>query len=135
MDASTWAVERVLIEFYATHLKELYAQGSVWTHKGPDGKPDGFKVGLSKCSVVKQAGLRSGDIVTRINDRKISTIPGAIAAYFDLRNEPVLQVHVTRKGKPVVLSYQLGQPDRQAKKAMAKATRKELKKGVASEGK
>lgn len=128
VNANTWSVERALIEFYATHLKELYAQGSVWTHKGADGKADGFKVGLSKCSVVKQAGLRSGDIVTRINDRRISSIPQAIAAYFDLRNEPVLQVYVTRKGQPVMLSYQLGQPDKQARRALTKATRKDMKK-------
>lgn len=135
IDDVTWAVERSFIEYYATHLKELYAQGSVWTHKGPDGKPDGFRMGLSRCSVVKHAGFRNGDVVNRINGRKIATIPGAIAAYFDLRNEEELEVQVTRQGKPVTLYFQLdqgGQKRSKARRGEFKELRHNAREGVST---
>lgn len=128
VDETTYQVERALVEYYAVHLPELYQQGSVWTHKDTAGKADGFRVGLTKCSVVRQAGIRSGDIIRRINNKKITTIPQAIAAYFDLRNEPYLEVYLTRAGKEVTLRYQLDQPGtRKERREMVKADRKELK--------
>lgn len=132
IDETTFQVERSLVEYYALHLPELYKQGSVWTHKDDGGKSDGFRVGLTKCSVVRQAGIRSGDIIRRINNRKIATIPQAIAAYFDLRNEDVLEVHLSRAGKDVTLRFQLDQPgSRKERKELVKAERKELKEELA----
>lgn len=107
-----WYIDRDLIEHYATNLVELQKLGSVWTHRGADGKLDGFRVGLARCSILRQGGLRSGDIVHDINGRRINTVLQAVGAYFALRNEPELRVNITRRGEPLLLGYTIEQPER-----------------------
>jgi hypothetical protein len=103
-----WRVERDVVDFYATHLKELEKQVGVSTHRGSDGKPDGARIYLPRCSVLRQAGMRHGDIVHTINDRRVATIPDAVAAYLLLRDDPDLTVEVTRKnGDDLVFHYKL----------------------------
>lgn len=107
-----WRVERPLVDYYAKHIKELMKLGSVWAHKDRQGKPDGFRVGLSRCSILRQGGLRSGDVVHDINGVRINNILQAVAAYLQLRGEPVLALNVSRRGKPVVLTYDIEQKPR-----------------------
>lgn len=111
-----WFVERALLEYYASHIAEIDALGSVWTHKSPDGKPDGFRVGLPRCTVLRDGGLKSGDIVHDINGIRINNVLQAVAAYVQLRKEPVLVVHVTRKKEDLSLTYHL-EPREKKKKA------------------
>ncbi len=100
-----WTVDRALIDFYAGNLRAFAELGRVWTHKGPDGKLDGVRVGLPRCSVLKQAGLRHGDIVHDVNGRRFYTVLQGVAAYIALRTQKHLTVHVTRGGAPVALEY------------------------------
>ncbi|MFN7143477.1 MAG: hypothetical protein ACK4YP_06870, partial [Myxococcota bacterium] len=58
-----WRVERDVVDYYAAHLRELQKQVAVSTHTGPDGKPDGVRVFLPRCSVLRQAGIKHGDII------------------------------------------------------------------------
>ena len=117
---SEWFVERSLLEYYAGHISEIDTLGSVWTHKGPDGKPDGFRLGLPRCTVLRDGGLRSGDVVHDINGVRINNVLQAVAAYIQLRKEPVLVLHVTRKKQSVNLTYHLEQKDRQKKSRKGK---------------
>lgn len=110
-----WFVERALVEYYASHISEIDALGSVWTHKSPEGKPDGFRVGLPRCTVLRDGGLKSGDIVHDINGIRINNVLQAVAAYVQLRKEPVLVVHVTRKKESLSLTYHLEQKERRKK--------------------
>ncbi len=112
-----WFIDRELIEYYATHIAELQKLGSVWTHRGPDGEPDGFRVGLARCSVLRQGGLQSGDVVRDINGRRIHSVFQAVGAYLALRRETTLQVHITRRGAPMELTYQIEPPTRGGRKA------------------
>lgn len=92
-----WRVERDVVDYYAVHLKELEKQVGVATHYGADGRPDGARVFLPRCSVLRQAGIRHGDIVNTINGRRVATLADAVGAYFFLRNEENLRVELTRK--------------------------------------
>lgn len=105
----TWRVERALIEYYATHLGELMKLGTPYVHLGPDGKRDGFRVRLSRCSILKDGGLRSGDVVHSINGVKIYNVLDAVNAYFKLRNKEVLTVRITRSNRPLELTYHVEQ--------------------------
>ncbi|MES2639438.1 MAG: hypothetical protein V4850_08130 [Myxococcota bacterium] len=119
-----WYIDRDLIEYYATNMAELQKLGVVYRHRDKLTKePDGFSVRLSRCSVLREGGLRSGDIVHDINGRTIHGVPQAILAYFALRKEPELFVRITRKGEPLVLAYTVEQPvkGRAARKAARKA--------------
>lgn len=111
-----WYIDRDIIEQYATNLSELQKLGSVWSHRGADGKLDGFKLGLSRCSVLRAGGLRSGDVVHDINGRRIHSVLQAIGAYLALRAEPELVLHVTRRGQPLTLGYTVEQPQRKVKR-------------------
>ncbi len=103
-----WRVERDVVDYYATRLKELEKHVGVSTHRDANGKPDGARIYLPRCSLLRQAGLRHADIVNSINGRRIATLPDAIAAYLFLRNEDNLQVEITRKnGDKLTLRYRL----------------------------
>lgn len=106
---NTWKIERTLIEYYATHLGELMKLGTPYVHTGPDGKRDGFRVRLSRCSILRDGGLRSGDVIHSINGVKIYNVLDAVNAYFKLRTKPVLTVKVTRANRPLELQYHVEQ--------------------------
>lgn len=105
----TYFVERSLVEYYATHRDEISRLGTVTLHRDASKRPDGFRVGLPRCSLLRQGGLRTDDIVQDINGRRIHTVLQAVAAYIVLRKEPVLYVRVAREGEPesLVLAYHL----------------------------
>ncbi|MDP2315555.1 MAG: hypothetical protein Q8P41_21835 [Pseudomonadota bacterium] len=103
-----WRVERGVLDYYAAHLRELEKHVGVNTHIGTDGRPDGARIFLPRCSLLRQAGLRHGDIVNTINDRRVATLTDGIAAYLFLRNDEHLRVEVTRKnGDKITLRYRL----------------------------
>ncbi len=94
---SKWRVERDLLDWYATHLRELDKQAGVATHRGPDGKRDGARLFLPRCSILKQAGFKNRDIIHDVDGKKVYTIPQAIRAYLAIRNDRIVIVHLTRK--------------------------------------
>ena len=103
-----WAVERDLIDWYATHLRQLEKEAGVATHKDKDGKPDGARLYLPRCSVLKQGGFRNGDIIRSVNGRKVYTIPQAVAAYLAVRKDGMITVKLTRKnGNELTHRYRL----------------------------
>lgn len=109
IEPGAWAVNRSLVEYYATHLLE-FEQLATYTvvHKDDQGVPDGFKVGMKRCGVLWEGGLRSGDVISSVNGRTITSVMQAVGAYFALRNERQFEVALTRKsGETLVLRYEL----------------------------
>lgn len=103
-----WRVERDVVDYYVGNRKELEKQVNVRTHKDADGKPDGFRVFLSRCSVLRQAGIHHADIIHTINGRRVATLLDAITTYIALRNEQDLRIELTRKnGDDLVYRYHL----------------------------
>ncbi len=103
-----WRVQRDLLDFYAGHLRELEKQAGVASHRGPDGKRDGARLYLPRCSLLKQAGFRNGDVVNRVNGKKVNTIPQGVATWLAVRNDRVLRVELTRRnGDKRVHRYRL----------------------------
>jgi len=111
-----WFVERELVEYYASHIPEIENLGSVWTHLNAEGKADGFRLGLPRCTVLRDGGLKSGDIIHDINGIHVNNVLQAVSAYLKLRKEPLLRLHITRKKEAVQLTYHLEQKDRKKKK-------------------
>lgn len=107
VETNKWVVEREFVDYYASHLSEAMKLAGTWPHKDKDGKPDGFRVGLPRCSVLRQGGLKSGDVIRDINGIRINNMLGAIAAWFDLRNDPHVTVNLVRGGKQVSLKYKI----------------------------
>ena len=107
-----WFVERALVEYYAAHIPEIDNLGSVWSHQDAQGNADGFRLGLPRCTVLREGGLKSGDVVHDINGIKVNNVLQAVSAYLRLRKEPVLRLHLTRKKEDLTYSYNLEQKDR-----------------------
>lgn len=102
-----WTIERSLLDYYATHIPELMKLGSVRPHKGADGKVDGFRLKVRKGSLLKDAGLRSGDVVRSVNGVQVHDVVSALDAYFKLRKSKHVELVVVRKGETIRLSYDL----------------------------
>jgi hypothetical protein len=100
-------VERSLVTYYISHINALNSLGWSSRNKGPDGSANGMKIGGVRCgNDLHLAGIRSGDVVHRVNGRDITSIPQAIFVYQKVRKDPVIEVELTRRGKLHVLRYQ-----------------------------
>ncbi len=108
ISSTKWKVERGLLDWYAVHLRELEKQAGVGIHRGADGKRDGARLYLPRCSVMRQAGFRGGDVVHSVNGHKVTTIANGVKTYAKVRNARTLKVDLTRKnGKSLTLTYKL----------------------------
>jgi len=94
---TSWMVERELLDWYATHLRELDRLAGVVTHKDEHGDPDGARLWLPRCSYLKQGGFRHGDIVRTVNGRTLHTIPQGVKAWIAERKAKKLTVVLTRR--------------------------------------
>lgn len=103
-----WRIERDLVDYYASHLRELDRQASSSSHKNEAGKADGVLIYLTKCSILRHGGMRNGDIIHTVNGRKVTNIANAVTTYLALRKERNLTVEITRRnGKQVTHKYRL----------------------------
>lgn len=103
-----WRVDRELVDYYASHLRELDRQASTSTHRDEAGKPDGILIYLPRCSVIRHGGLRNGDVIHTVNGRKVSNVANAVTTYLAVRKEKNISVLITRKnGRQVTLKYRL----------------------------
>lgn len=103
-----WKIERDLLDYYATHLAELEKQAGVATHRDENGKKDGARIYLPRCSILKQGGLRNGDVIHTVNGRKVNTIPQAVATYMAVRGQNLIEVELTRRsGERLLHKYHL----------------------------
>ncbi len=105
-----FVVDRAIIDYYASHLKEASRLARIDWARDADGKVVGFKVIRIACgSILHEAGFKNGDVILSINGRKVRSIPGALMAYRELRKKRRLQVEIERKGEeePRVLRYRL----------------------------
>lgn len=107
MGPTSWTVEREFVDYYASHLAELMKLAGTYPHEDAQGRPDGFRVGLPRCSVLRRGGLKSGDVIHDVNGIRINTVLQAVAAWFDLRNDSHVTVNLTRGGKRIQHHYEV----------------------------
>lgn len=107
LSPTEWNVSRDVVEHYAGNLGELMKLGSVRPHRAADGKLRGFRVAIARCSILRETGLRTGDVVETINGIEVHDLFGALGAYFKLRKETHIEVRITRRGRPITFSYEL----------------------------
>lgn len=104
----TWQVDRSVVKRYAGHPGRLDDLGWSARHEGPDGKPDGMRIGGVKCgSDLWDVGIRPGDVLHAVNGRPIHGIPQALLAYTALRGQSEFEVEITRDGRRKTLRYVL----------------------------
>nr|HEX4317349.1 type II secretion system protein GspC [Kofleriaceae bacterium] len=71
-----------------------------------NGKPDGFKLyAIKPDSVFAKMGLTNGDTLESINGMELTSADKALEVYTKVRDSTNLQVEITRRGKPMTISY------------------------------
>jgi hypothetical protein len=98
-------VDRGVVDYYA-RLTRYNQLGHARWHKGGDGERDGFRLRRIHCDL-HEAGMRNGDIVNSIDGRTVTTIREAIRLWFKVRRKNRVVLDITRKGRPLTLTYQL----------------------------
>lgn len=108
LDTYRYRVERSLVDYYAHHLKEFDRQAATSTARDERGKPEGLLVYLPRCGVLRQAGLRNGDIVLSVNDKKVATLIQGIGTWLALRKKQDITVKLRRKsGEELAIRYRI----------------------------
>lgn len=103
---TTWSVERDLIDEYASLKRMQTLVGWVDRHRDDTGDVDGVVLGGIACgSPLHLAGIRSGDVVHDVNGHEVTSIAGALKAYGKLKKAEVLEVNLTRRGRPLHVTY------------------------------
>ena len=98
-------VDRGIVDYYA-HRTRYNELGHARWHEGSAGERDGFRLRRIHCDL-HEAGMRNGDIVNSIDGRTVTTIRGAIRLWFKVRRKNRVVMNITRKGRPLTLTYQL----------------------------
>lgn len=94
-----YAVERALIDEYST-IKKAMSLAAVDWHRNERGKVDGFSVyGLRCGSPLTQVGLRSGDVVHKINGKKVRNILQALLVVNKVKRKDRIVVEASRRGE------------------------------------
>lgn len=71
-----------------------------------EGETAGFVVAnIAPESIVRDMGIKSGDVVTRINGQQIKTADDAMAFYERLQAGDTLSIELMRRGRPQVIDY------------------------------
>ena len=106
--SGAWTVQRDLVQSYARSIKKLNSLGWSTPHEGSDGRNDGMLIGGVRCgSDLHLAGLRSGDVVHKVNGRSVKSFPQALIVYTKVKGDDLIEVQLTRRGKPTSLRYRL----------------------------
>jgi general secretion pathway protein C len=72
------------------------------------GKYEGFKlVGVRPNSFYRAVGIRSGDIIRRINDQSINSPNKALRLFEQLKKARTVRVEIERRGKPITLLFEI----------------------------
>ena len=97
-----------MIAHYTTHLAEASTLARVSWSLDAAGEVNGFRVGRMRCdSPLRSLGFEPGDVVLAINDTRVKSLPGALAAVAALRTRDHLRVHLLRKGAPLELRFRV----------------------------
>lgn len=70
------------------------------------GTPYGFRVSkIKKNSILKNLGVRDGDIVKKVNNKQVTTEKEALSVFNEVKMSEVVDVTFEREGREVVYVY------------------------------
>lgn len=105
IDETTYEIDRSLVEKVLANPMAV-AKGARVMPSSKNGEPNGFKLyAVRPSSVYAKLGFANGDTLHAINGMELNSMDKAMEVYSKVRDARSLQVNVTRRGKPVTLSY------------------------------
>jgi general secretion pathway protein C len=107
LGARRWSVSQEEIESAKANMSQLMTQIRI-TPNFVEGKPDGFKLlSIRRGSLFDRLGLRSGDVVKRINGVLLDNPQKALEIYGELDSGQTVTVDVLRRGQEQSFTYEL----------------------------
>lgn len=102
-----WAFSKDDVYSAINDANEILSQVSIAPYF-EEGAARGYKVeNVQEGSLINQAGLKSGDIVKRVNGMPTETPDQLIQAYQKLKDATDIQVEIERDGRSITLNYQI----------------------------
>lgn len=104
----TFRIDRAEALKRAQNLSEVLSQAEMEPFKLPGGHVQGYKFkSVEKNSVFEALGFQKDDVVTRVNDKPVTTQSEAAALLPTLVYEERYKVKVLREGRPLEFIYDL----------------------------
>ncbi len=99
------AIKHSRIEKAVNNVNDLMKQVRIRPHFS-NGKPNGFNLsGIRPGSIFSEMGLKSGDIITGVNGKKIESVDDALKLYESLKSSSNVQLQLKRKGRQKTINY------------------------------
>jgi general secretion pathway protein C len=106
-DLQNITLERSKIESAVQNINDLMKNVRIQPHF-TDGKPDGFRLsGVRPNSFFYNMGLKSGDIITGVDGKKIESVDDAFKLYQGLQSSSNIQLQLKRKGQQKNINYKI----------------------------
>ncbi len=103
-----YQVDRALLDYYFGHTDAAAKIGSAAWYRDDDGDIGGVRVRQVRCGgPLEEAGLRRGDIIRTANGKRVDSMTGVIALWWQLRSKDSVKLIITRDGQRKRLSYSL----------------------------
>lgn len=98
---------RSTIDSALNNVNSLMRQASIRPHF-KDGKPDGLTLTrVRPDSIFSKLGLRSGDVITGVDGKKIESVDDALQFYQGLKSADKVDLQIKRRGESKIMNYQI----------------------------
>jgi general secretion pathway protein C len=106
-DSQNIILERSKIEIAVKNVNDLMKNVRIQPHF-TDGQPDGFRLtGVRPDTFFYDMGLKSGDVITGVDGKKIESVDDAFMLYQGLQSSSNIQLQVKRKGRQKNINYRI----------------------------
>ena len=100
-------LKRSRIESAVKDVNSLMKQVRIRPHF-TNGKPDGLRLtGIRPNSIFYNMGLKSGDIITGVNNNNIESVDDVLKFYQSLQSSSSVALQVKRRGRPKTINYNI----------------------------
>jgi len=104
---NAFEIDRALVDKVLSNPAAV-ARGARIVPSVKNGQPDGFKLyAIRPSSVYAKIGLMNGDTLHAVNGFELNSMDKALEVYTKVRESNNLSVSVTRRGKPLNLTYSI----------------------------
>jgi len=107
VDETTYEIDRSLVDKVLANPTAV-ARGARVVPSVKNGQPNGFKLyAIRPSSVYAKIGLMNGDTIHAVNGFELTSLDKGLEVYTKVKESTSLSVSITRRGKPLNLSYSI----------------------------
>jgi general secretion pathway protein C len=107
VDDTTFEIDKSLVDKVLTNPTAV-ARGARVVPSVKNGQPNGFKLyAIRPSSVYAKIGLMNGDTIHAVNGFELTSLDKGLEVYTKVKESTSLSVSITRRGKPLTLSYSI----------------------------